>query len=86
MSVSKPRLELPAAAKPKHGIRMRPQRRKAAIALLMFMSGGSLLGVGSCATLVKEAALGTTQQFVLELLDPVAIANALLGEDLAEAD
>jgi len=87
MSASPCRAEFPAAAEPAARMpRIRSQRRKAAIAFLAFMSGGSLIGMGGCATLLKEAAMGTTRQYVLGLLDPIAIASSILGEDLAESE
>jgi hypothetical protein len=54
------------------------------MAFLACLSGGSLMG--GCETRLKEAAMDTTRQFVLGLLDPATIADLLLGEDLADSE
>ena len=83
MSAFTCRAESPAEEQPKRKTRIRSHRRKAAIAFLAFMSGGSLMG---CETLLKEAAMDTTRQYFLGLLDPVAIASSILGEDIVTPD
>ncbi len=60
------------------------RRGKTIVALFAFLSGGSLMG--GCETRFKEAAMDTTRQFVLGLLDPVTIAELILGEDLVDSD
>jgi len=82
MSASVSRTDRPAAVNAAHKSRPRSQRRKAALALLAFMSGGSLMG---CETLLKEAAMDTTRQYILGLLDPVAIASSMVGEDIVDS-
>lgn len=75
-----------AADKPPADRRRAPglHRSKAVIAFLAVLSGGSVMG--GCETRLKDAAVDTTRQFVLGLLDPLAIATSIFGEDLVDLD